>query len=349
MKKNTSTKNKKIKKKQRKIYKLTIFCIFLDIFVVTCFFLAYGPYDKLRNLYITTAMKTMNHQYFAKIFYSDKTIEKVMNSNYLIKINDKVNLDNIVINTKDTGHYKNKYEEQILKRDNKNDTYKLINTKVGSANAYLVAIYEPKKVRLVSKETLGTEKGEQLKSICKRYGAEVCINGGGFVDYGYGSGIPLGYVIEDGEITWSDGDSSTTTGEIIGLTKEGKLMLLDGTGEEALKAGIIHGLQFGPFLIVNGKPIEIVGDPWGKAPRVSIAQRKDGIILFLVIDGENYISGAGLQDVVDTLVQYGAYNAANLDGGTSSSLVINGELVNNPPKAKSYGGRFVVTGWGLVP
>ena len=39
----------------------------------------------------------------------------------------------------------------------------------------------------------------------------------------------------------------------------------------------------------------------------------------------------------------------NLDGGTSSSLVINGELVNNPPKAKSYGGRFVVTGWGLVP
>ena len=102
MKKNTST--KKNKKKQRKIYKLTIFCIFLDIFVVTCFFLAYGPYDKLRNLYITTAMKTMNHQYLAKIFYSDKTIKKVMNSNYLIKINDKVNLDNIVINTKDTGH-----------------------------------------------------------------------------------------------------------------------------------------------------------------------------------------------------------------------------------------------------
>ena len=294
-------------------------------------------------------MKTMNHQYLAKIFYSDKTIEKVMNSNYLIKINDKVNLDNIVINTKDTGHYKNKYEEQILKRENKNDSYKLINTKVGSANAYLVAIYEPKKVRLVSKETLGTEKGEQLKSICKRYNGKVCINGGGFVDYGYGSGIPLGYVIEDGKITWSDGDSSTTTGEIIGITKEGKLMLLEGTGDEALKAGIIHGLQFGPFLIVNGKPIEIVGDPWGKAPRVSIAQRKDGIILFLVIDGENYISGAGLQDVVDVLTQYGAYNAANLDGGTSSSLVINGELVNNPPKAKSYGGRFVVTGWGLVP
>ena len=41
-------------------------------------------------------------------------------------------------------------------------------------------------------------------------------------------------------------------------------MLLEGTGDEALKAGIIHGLQFGPFLIVNGKPIEIVGDPWVK-------------------------------------------------------------------------------------
>lgn len=344
MKKKVQNKNKK-----KKIHKLTIFCIILDLLVATGFFITYGPIDTLRNLYITTAMKTMNHQYFAKIFYNDKTIEKVMNSNYYIKINDKVNLDNIVIDTGEKDHYKNKYDEQILKRDNPNDTYKLINLKVGSANAYLVAIYEPKKVRLVSKETLGTDKGEQLKSICKRYNAKVCINGGGFVDYGYGSGIPLGYVIEDGEITWTDGDSATKTGEIIGLTKEGKLMLLEGTGQEALNAGIIHGLEFGPFLIVNGKSMEIVGDPWGRAPRVSIAQRKDGVILFLVIDGENYISGASLTDVVDTLVQYGAYNAANLDGGTSASLVINNELINNPPKAKSYGGRYIVTGWGYTP
>ena len=96
--------------------------------------------------------------------------------------------------------------------------------------------------------------------------------------------------------------------------------------------------------------MEIVGDPWGKAPRVVIAQRKDGIILFLVVDGENYINGASLGDLVDTLEKYGAYNAANLDGGQSSTLIINNELYNNPPAAaKSTNGRYVITGFGLIP
>ena len=78
-------------------------------------------------------------------------------------------------------------------------------------------------------------------------------------------------------------------------------------------------------------------------------RRKDGVVLFLVIDGENYIDGASLQDVVDVLMKYGAYNAANLDGGHSTSLSINGVLYNNPPAvAKSQGGRYVVTGFGLL-
>ena len=118
---------------------------------------------------------------------------------------------------------------------------------------------------------------------------------------------------------------------------------------EALKANINDAMVFGPFLIVNGKPLEIVGDPWGYAPRVAIGQTKSGIILFLVVDGENYINGASLQDMVDILTRYGAYNAANLDGGQSSSLSINGKLYNNPPAAaKRQGGRYVVTGWGLI-
>ena len=112
---------------------------------------------------------------------------------------------------------------------------------------------------------------------------------------------------------------------------------------------MVDGLEFGPFLIVNGKPLEIVGDPWGKSPRVAIAQRKDGVVLFLVIDGENYIDGASLQDVIDVLTKYGAYNAANLDGGHSTSLSIDGYLYNSPPAiAKRQGGRYVVTGFGLM-
>lgn len=337
-------------KKKAKLKKSTIVFIVLDLLAIAGFIITYGPWPTLRNLYVNTAMNTMDHQYLARIFYSEEKISEIMNSNYFVTIDEDVNLDDIVIDTSIKTNFKDEYEKELLTRDNEDDLYKLINLKVGNANAYLVAIYDPTKVHLISKETLGTEHGERIITMCERYGGSVCINGGGFVDYGYGSGIPIGSVIENGEIKWADGDINTTTNNIIGMTKDGKLKLMsNATAAEALEAGVTDGMVFGPFLIVNGKPLEIVGDPWGRSPRVAIAQRKDGVMMFLVIDGENYINGASLSDVVETLQRYGAYNAANLDGGTSSTLIINNKLINNPPKAKATNGRYVVTGWGLIP
>ena len=338
-------------RKKRKIYKTTIVFIILDLIAAWCFFMMYGPWDKVRNMYVNTAMKTMHHQYFANIFYNQKTIDKIMSGNYFVSFEEDANTDAIVIDTKEKTKYKDKYEEELYTRENPDDDYKVIDLKVGNSNGYLVAIYKPEKVRLIStKEFNVGGKGERIITMCERYGGSVCINGGGFQDSGYGSDIPIGVVIQDGEITWGADTADTTRDNIIGLTKDGKLKLMtNATANEALKANINDAMVFGPFLIVNGKPLEIVGDPWGYAPRVAIGQTKSGIILFLVVDGENYINGASLQDMVDILTRYGAYNAANLDGGQSSSLSINGKLYNNPPAAaKKQGGRYVVTGWGLI-
>ena len=343
---------KKVSKKKRKSKKLVILCIILDLLAVGGFVMMYGPWDFVRNLYVTTAMKTKDHKYFAKIFYSDKTIEKIVNSNYFIEIKEEVILDDIVIDTSPKKSYDNEYDEEILTRTPGNDDYKIINLKVGISKGYLIAIYNPAKVTLIRAKNFNIGKyGEQVTGMCNRYNALVCINGGGFEDpTGVGSDIPLGYVIENGNIVWPSSGWDTKTGNLIGFNEEGKLLLLsESTGNAALEAGMVSGIEFGPFLIVNGKPIEIVGDPWGKSPRVAIGQRKDGVVLFLVIDGENYIDGASLQDVVDVFMKYGAYNAANLDGGHSSSLAINGKLYNNPPAiAKRQGGRYVVTGFGLL-
>lgn len=346
MKKNKTLKTKK------KIMKKTIFFIICDILAIACFIMMYGPWDYVRNLFVTTAMNTMDHQWYARIFYSEEKINDIMNSNYFIMINEDTNIDDITINTEEKDEYLDEYDKQILTRDEGNDLYKVIDLKVGGSNAYLVAIYDPTKVRLISTEkfNIGTY-GERIITMCERYGGIVCINGGGFVDNGLGSDIPLGYVIQNGKITWSNGDSNEERASIIGMTKEGKLKLMaNSTGQEALDAGVIDGLTFTPFLIVNGKSMEIVGDPWGSSPRMAIAQRKDGVILFLAIDGENYIDGATLQDMIDVLEKYKAYNAANLDGGTSSSLIINNKLYNKPPQAAAKtNGRYVVTGWGLIP
>ena len=339
-------------KKTKKIKPLTIICIILDILAIGGFIMMYGPWDGVRNFYVNTAMKTKDHRYFANIFYSEKTIEKIMNNNYFIEIKEDVVLDDIIIDTSPKSSYKNEYDKEILTRTPGNDDYKIIELKVGISKGYLIAIYKPEKVSLIRAKNFNIGRyGEQVTYMCNRYNASVCINGGGFQDdTGRGSDIPLGYVIDDGEIVWPSSGWDTTTGNLIGFNKEGKLLLLaDSTGTAALEAGMTDGIEFGPFLIVNGKPIEIVGDPWGKSPRVAIGQRKDGVVLFLVIDGENYIDGASLQDVVDVLMKYGAYNAANLDGGHSTSLSINGKLYNNPPSvAKRQGGRYVVTGFGLL-
>ena len=342
---------KRRKKKNNKINKSTILWIILDLLAIGGFVMMYGPWNKVRNFYVNTAMKTKDHQYLAKVFYNDETINDIINSNYFIEIKEEVKLDDIVIDTSPKKSYDNKYDEEILTRDPGNDDYKIINIKVGISKGYLIAIYDPTKVSLIRAKNFNIGRyGEQVTAMCNRYNASVCINGGGFVDNGTGSDIPIGYVIDDGEIVWPAKDWDTYSGNLIGFNNEGKLLLLsNSTGTAALDAGMVDGLEFGPFLIVNGKPIEIVGDPWGKSPRAAIGQRKDGVVLFLVIDGENYIDGASLQDVVDVFTKYGAYNAANLDGGHSTSLAINGKLYNNPPAiAKRQGGRYVVTGFGLL-
>ena len=338
------------RKRKKGLFLLTIVLVICDIGAIMGFILMYGPYDHFRNLFVTTAMKTRNHQYIAYVFYNKEMVQKIMKNNYFVEIDEDVNLDDIIIDTREKKQYKDKYEEELFTRDG-NDSYKVINVKVGNAKGYLVAIYKPEKVRLLRtvKFNNGTF-GERVVDMCSRYKGSVCINGGGFANgLSNGSDIPLGYVIDDGEVLWP-GSNSKTRGNIIGITDEGKLKLMNNTtGTEAIEAGIKYGLEFGPFLIVNGKSAEIVGMPYGVANKCVIAQRKDGLMMFLVTEGETYIDGASLKDVIAVLEKYGAYNAANLDGGQSTSLVINNKLVNSPNYlAKKQGGRYVVTGFGLM-
>ncbi len=327
--------------------KSTIVLIVLDILALIGFFLTYGPISYFRNLLVTTAMNTMTHQYLAYIFYNDEMIKDVMSKNYFVVIDENTNVDDIVIDTKPKDHYDNKYDEQILERTPGNNDYKIIDLKIGNSTGYLVAIYDPSKVKTISMEQFGTI-GERIITMCPREGGVVCINGGGVLDVnGKASGIPYGPVLKNGKIIWDDG----VTGPVIGFNKDDKLVLVRSNAEDALnKHNLRDAVQFGPFLIVNGKPMKVVGDPWGYSPRVAIAQRKDGIVLFLVADGENYANGATLKNMIDVLTKYGAHNAANLDGGHSTTLIVKGQLYNNPPAlASRTNGRYVGTGFGLIP
>ena len=123
------------------------------------------------------------------------------------------------------------------------------------------------------------------------------------------------------------------------------------TVTEAKEMKIRDAVTFGPFLIVNGKSSEVLGNGgWGTAPRTAIGQRKDGIVLFLVVDGRTASKpGADMDDLIKIMENYGAYNAANLDGGTSSVLVVNNTIVNDPidstgaHKTRPISTGFIVT------
>mgnify|MGYP004488591487 CR=1 FL=1 len=77
--------------------------------------------------------------------------------------------------------------------------------------------------------------------------------------------------------------------------------------------------------IINGERRETKGSGSGANPRTAIGQRKDGTILLLVTDGRgaNGHLGATASDLIDVMEEYGAVNAANLDGGSSSSMYYN--------------------------
>ena len=326
-----------------------LFCIIfliLDIILgITLFVFNFIP--SIREKIILSSIDS--NKWLVYTLYSEDTVSKVINNKNQVKLENTKDLDKIVVESKPLQIIESEYDEAILTKDN--DDYKLLNITVGGYKAYLVAIYDPSKVELIHSKTFNTGTGqEKIKDMCVRSGGLVCINGGMFVDNGVGSDIPMGYLIKNGKVLWRDNYNSAS---LIGFTNDNKLLLINATAEEAIKKGMRDALEFGPFLIVNGKRIDnndAVGG-FRRAARVAIAQRKDGIVLFLVTEG-NHSSGPTMGDITDTLLNYGAYNAANLDGGASSQLAINGELINNPKNIYGQtvvGGRSVVSGFGLIP
>lgn len=339
---------KKAKKRRlKKKVRITLITIFL-VGLSSGLFLLYGPYSGFRDYLITTAMTTMNHQYLATIFYSDKTINKVLAYNKVIEPDEDTNLDLIDINDDSTSSttYKDKYDKEVLTHE-KGEKYKIIKFRENGYDAYLAVIYDPSKIKVVTSKYLGYN-GQYLTDMAKENNALVAINGSGFLDPdGVGTGgLVQGVVIKDGKII-SSVSSRTHGGGVIGFTEDNKLYLGDVSAKEAVAAGVRDAVEFGPFLIINGKSAFVKGNGgWGIAPRTAIGQRKDGIALFLVINGRLATSiGADMSDLTEVMENYGAVNAANLDGGSSTELVINNKIINTPVAGGENGLRNMSTFW----
>lgn len=334
---------------RRKTKKWVITLAVLDTLALIALFLFYGPFTFIKDFLVTNGMTTMSHRYLPRTFYSDSMIEEVMTRNKVLSGKENTDTSAIQIgNIKEQETYSSIYEEQILKKDKNNDLYKILTIEEDGYKAYLAVIYDPSRIELVSSSNRGKQK---IDEIAKENNAIIAINASG---YTYGNNrikIPTGAVIMDGKLV-SIGKGTGYGGGIVAFNKEHKMVLTKEEPQESIKKyNITDGMEFGPFLIVNGKKAQIKGDGgWGKAQRTAIAQRKDGIVLFLVSDGRQYkngILGMSMSQMANLLLRYGAYNASNLDGGNSSIMYANGEYISTPSLQEGEGGRHLPNAWIL--
>ena len=329
------------------------FFTFCNVCALICFFVVYGPFYQVRDWFVTTAMTTMSKKFLANVLYSNATIQEVLATNITIEPNQVMDSNAISIgNLEAPTVYSSIYEEQVLKRDEGNDLYKVIRLDEDGYKGYITFVYDPTAIQLSVTKYLGTI-GQFVTTHAKQNNAAVAINGGGFVDIGGKGtgGLPAGYVYKDGKIVWSRKRDGRWGGGTIGFSKDGVLILTKSTGKKALEEGVYNGVDFGPFLIVNGVSASFSGNAgFGIQPRTVIGQRKDGIVVFLTVDGRSTKStGISLNKATAIMERYDVYNAANLDGGASTVLAVEGKLMNKPVAHSVSGEREVPTAWIVVP
>lgn len=284
--------------------------------------LLYGPWGGFRDFLITSAQTTINHKYIANIFYPQSVIDKVMSSNAVIEIEDKVEIGQIDTSTK------------------KNET-RLTDISKDGYNAWMLEISDPSSVILGVSKYFGV-KGQKMPYLLENYDAIAGINAGGFGDAnGFGNGgIPIGLVVSEGNELHMPNKNSYN---IVGFTEDDVFVAGKYTKSELKDLNLRDAVEFTPALIVNGEEAEMTGNGgWGLAPRTAIGQRRDGTVVFVVVDGRSAKSmGVTIKTLRDIMVEQGCYNAANLDGGSSTVLSYKDEIVNDPSGSDKDGMRFI--------
>ena len=198
-------------------------------------------------------------------------------------------------------------------------------------NAKVMIVRDPSQVYLgiSTHEGFNTSiPGKRLNVAIEDEGAIAAVNGGAFNDDGsshsYVGTLPAGLVYSEGECVWTSGKPSETSG-FAGFTKDNILVVhQDNISQaQAEELNIRDGCCFGPVLIMNGEiNMEAYNKVSGLNPRTGIGQRADGAVIFVCIDGRQPSSRGGeYKDVIDIMVEYGAINACNMDGGSSTVMM----------------------------
>ena len=313
---------------------VTLLCLVLTLLGLI-WVLERGPSPTVTGMFTRSVRETSAIRWISNIFLSDEELENYKSISTENTVTEAVNTSLIHI-AEGTASLP------------PSESVQLIDIAEGTCKGKLLIVSDPKQVILGTSDEFVRQPGLLLTDMVAKYDGIAGINAGGFNDEnGSGNGgIPQGLVITNGEIIWGD---ATTPYHMVGLDSDGILHVGAMSGNAAVEQGIQWAVSFithdglASSLIINGE-VQQQNLGGGVNPRTALGQRADGALLLLVLDGRSINTlGATMEDVVNIMLEYGAVNAGNLDGGSSSVMVYDGEIINHC--ASVTGPRRIPTGF----
>lgn len=315
---------------------ITLLCLVLCLLGII-WVLERGPSPTVTGMFTRSVRETSAIRWISNIFLTDEELNEYKSVSTEDLATESVNTSLIHV------------EKAAERRESgESESVKLIDIAEGTCKGKLLIVSDPKQVILGTSDEFVKQPGLQLTDMVAKYNGIAGINAGGFNDEnGTGSGgIPQGIVIVDGQVVYGN---DLTPYHLVGLDRDGILHVGSMSGRDAVANGIQWAVSFvthdglASSLIINGE-IQRQNLGGGVNPRTALGQRDDGALLLLVLDGRSINTlGATMEDVVNIMLEYGAVNAGNLDGGSSSVMVYDGEIVNHC--ASVTGPRRIPTGF----
>ncbi|MBR2786115.1 MAG: phosphodiester glycosidase family protein [Clostridia bacterium] len=302
---------------------VTLLMILLTL-IIMIFLICHGPSQKATELFTTTFLETGQMKFIVSMFLSEDKIKEIVANNSMSEMTAEVNTDLITV------------------EENSADTkdIELVEIPGNTFHAKMLIIKDPARVKIATTYPWG-EYGQELDQLVKNSGAVAGINGGLYVSDSNKGGRPLGLVVCDGKIQYNNptgyaglhliGFDTNNILRIISLEGMNATQIEKLVQDENIRDAVVFQEESSDKnnhfvkLVVNGEARQMNGSGSGANPRTVIGQRKDGAVLLLVTDGRGAAGhlGATASDLIDIMLEYGAVNAANLDGGSSSSMYYN--------------------------
>ena len=329
-----------------------------------------GPSDHFRQIFITSLMESSAGPIAARMVLTDAQINEILANNKTIEFDQITDPALVSVMREEAEAAAAAAVQAGIDAENNldpdGDGIEIHEISGPMYHGMMMIVYDPSRVICATIDNYThSGAGMTLQQLIEKYGAVAGINGGQYEDEsGLGiGGWPVGVVMSEGVLradhadefyeagTDANGDpiyETRTSLPTVGFTQDDILVVGTFSGSYAESIGLRDAVSFGPALIVNGVAANYSGVGGGLNPRTAIGQRADGAVLMLAIEGRRSTSmGATMADLIDIMVEYGAVNAFNLDGGMSSSMVYNGEeIVDN---ANIRGDRAIPTAWVVLP